>query len=98
MIYILGFLILFLNALDVLTTVRILQAGGVEKNPIVAFIMRRTGNWWIVIKAAVAVAVVAYLVAFQFALIAALVALLYLYVLANNIRVMRGMGLTWIKN
>ncbi|MFP8968558.1 DUF5658 family protein [Pokkaliibacter sp. CJK22405] len=39
-------LLLLLQLLDVYTTRRILSAGGVERNPVIAWLMLRTGKAW----------------------------------------------------
>jgi hypothetical protein len=43
---ILGVLIVVLGILDVISTNLVIAAGGVELNPIVAWIMERFDSWW----------------------------------------------------
>lgn len=52
---------LALNVADAITTLRILDAGGHEDNPVLAKIIDRTGEAWPWIKMAIAVAVAALL-------------------------------------
>ena len=43
---ILGVLIVLLGIVDVISTNMVLAAGGVEQNPIVAWIMEQLDSWW----------------------------------------------------
>lgn len=58
-------LMVFLQIADVMTTVKILGSGGVELNPVMAWMMRH-GSLWILVKMAAAVGLTWYFFANPF--------------------------------
>lgn len=76
-----GTMIIVLGILDVVSTNLVLQAGGVEMNPIVAFWMEHLDHWWLLPKLMIhllAAYLVYYLLSSRFTAVVALL-ILFLY-------------------
>ena len=86
---VLGILIVLLGIVDVISTNMVLAKGGVELNPIVAWIMEQLDQWWHMPKLAIHVAagfLVFYLLNSRFtATVALLLVCLYGVVVHHNL-------------
>ncbi len=78
---------LILQVADVITTRKALARSGREANPIVAYLMRRFGGRWVVIKCGGGLIAGVILMGTGAVFILWLVCACYLFVIRNNIRV-----------
>ncbi len=78
---------LVLQVADVITTRKALARGGREANPIVAWLMRRFGERWVVVKCGGGLIAGVILMGTGAVFILWLVCAFYLLVILNNIRV-----------